>query len=160
MMPALGSSFFVINNIDKESGFINVSYSGNPEKYVDCGIIDSYVENVRGKRTYRFPGSSAYKEYEIMEKGQLFFAKRKMDLEGRINIIVQEVSLDSTTVTVNTKYILTKDVLLSNVQNQSYHTNDSISFNTNGGASFPQALTTCYATGALEQEVLSSLRVQ
>lgn len=160
MVPALGSSFFVINNLDKESGFINVSYSGNPEKYVDCGIIDSYVKNARGERTYRFPASSAYKEYETMEKGQnLVFIKRKMNLEGRINIIVQEVSLDSTLVTVNTKYVLTKDIFLSNPQCQSHRMNDSISFNTNGSASFPQQ-TTCYATGTLEQEVLSSLGIQ
>lgn len=69
MMPAIGSSFFVINNLDKESGFINISYSGNPEKYVDCGIIDSYVKNARGERTYRFPASSADKEYETMNNG-------------------------------------------------------------------------------------------
>jgi hypothetical protein len=159
MVPALGSSFFVINNLDKESGFINISYSGNPEKYVDCGIIDSYVKNARGERTYRFPASSAYKEYETMENGQnLVFVKRKMNLEGRVNIIVQEVTLDSTLVTVNTKYVLTKDIFLSNPQGQSHRMNDSISFNTNGSASFPQQ-TTCHATGTLEQEVLSALGI-
>lgn len=159
MVPALGSSFFVINNLDKESGFINISYSGNPEKYVDCGIIDSYVKNARGERTYRFPASSAYKEYETLENGQNFaFVKRKMNLEGRINIIVQEVAPDRTLVTVNTKYVLTKDIFLSNPQGQSHRMNDSISFNTNGSASFPQQ-TTCYATGTLEQEVLSALGI-
>ena len=33
----LSSSFFVINNLDKESGLINLSYSGSPEKCIDCG---------------------------------------------------------------------------------------------------------------------------
>jgi len=155
IIPSLGSSFFVINNLDKESGFINVSYSGNPEKYVDCGVIDSYVKNARGERRYNFPASSAYKEYETMQNGQnLLFIKRKMNLEGRINIVVQEVSVNSTLVTVNIKYILTKDIFLSNPQRQSHHMSDSISFNTNGSASFPQQ-TTCYATGALEQEMLN-----
>ena len=157
IVPALGSSFFVINNLDKESGFINISYSGDPEKYVDCGIIDSYVKNARGERTYHFPASSAYKEYESFENGQyLLFYKRKMDLEGRINIIVQELSANSTLVTVNTKYVLTKDIFVSNPQGQSQHMNDSISFNTNGSASFRQ-VTTCCATGTLEQEVLRAL---
>lgn len=157
IVPGLGSSFFVINNLDKQSGFINISYSGDPEKYVDCGIIDSYVKNARGKRTYRFPASSAYKEYETFENGQnLFFIKRKMNLDGRINIIVQELSANSTLVTVNIKYILTKDIFGSNPQGQGNHMNDIISFNTNGSASFPQQ-TTCFATGALEQEVLHAL---
>jgi hypothetical protein len=159
LVPALGSSFFVINNLDKESGFINVSYSGDPEKYVDCGIIDSYVKNARGERTYRFPASSAYKEYETMENGQnLFFLKRKMNLEGRINIILQEVTQDSTLVTVNTKYVLTKDIMISNPQGQSHYMSDSISFNTNGQGTYPQQ-TICYATGTLEQEVLNSLGI-
>lgn len=157
IVPALGSSFFVINNLDKESGFINISYSGDPEKYVDCGIIDSYVKNARGERTYRFPASSAYKEYESFENGQnLLFIRRKMNLEGRINIIVQELSETSTIVTVNIKYILTKDISLSNPMGQSNHMSDSISFNTNGSASFPQQ-TTCFGTGALEKEVLHVL---
>jgi PBP1b-binding outer membrane lipoprotein LpoB len=159
IIPSLSSSFFVINNLDKESGLINVSYSGNPEKYVDCGVIDSYVKNARGERRYNFPASSAYKEYETMQNGQnLLFYKRKMNLEGRINIVVQEVSVNSTLVTVNIKYILTKDIFVSNPQNQSQHINDNISFNTNGSASFPQQ-TTCYATGVLEQEVLNLIGI-
>lgn len=156
MIPSLGGSFFVINNLDKDSGFINISYSGDPEKYIDCGVIDSYVMNARGERNYNFPAASTYQEYETMENGNLLFIKRKMNLEGRANIIVQEMSPDSTLVTVNTRYVVTKDIALSNPQGQSHHMNDSISFNTNGSASFPQQ-TTCYATGALEKELLSSL---
>lgn len=159
IIPSLGSSFFVINNIDPVSGFINISYSGNPEKYIDCGVVDSYVSNLRGERKYNFPAASAYQEYETLEKGQyLIFYKRKMNLEGRINIIVQEVSTDSTLVTVNIKYIVTKDIVASSPQGQSARLNDSISFNTNGSSTFPQK-TSCYATGALEREVLSTLSI-
>ncbi|EJE4708367.1 hypothetical protein ASV39_001573 [Vibrio parahaemolyticus] len=156
MIPSLGGTFFVINNLDKDSGFINISYSGDPEKYIDCGVIDSYVMNARGERNYNFPAASSYQEYETMENGNLLFIKRKMNLEGRANIIVQDISSDSTLVTVNTRYVVTKDIAFSNPQGQSHHMNDSISFNTNGSASFPQQ-TTCYATGALEKELLSSL---
>jgi len=157
-IPSLGGSFFVINNLDKESGFINVSYSGNPEKYIDCGVIDSYVKNARGERRYRFPAASAYKEYESLHNGQnLFFHKRKMNLEGRINLIFQELSQSSTLVTVNTKYVVTKDITISNPQGQSRQLNDSVSFNTNGSAMFSQGETTCHATGALEREVLKAL---
>ena len=35
-VPQLGKQFFVINNLDKSSGFINLSYAGDPESYVDC----------------------------------------------------------------------------------------------------------------------------
>jgi len=59
IVPALGGAFFVINNLDKESGLINISYRGAPEKYVDCGHIHSYVKNLAGERTYDFPASKA-----------------------------------------------------------------------------------------------------
>lgn len=155
---SLGSSFFVINNLDKDSGFINISYSGDPEKYVDCGIINSYVKNARGERHYIFPASTKYKEYETMINGNLVFYKRKMNLEGRINIIVQEVSDKQSLVSVNTKYVLTKELFVSNTQNQSQHLNDSISFNTNGSSTFPNGGTTCYATGKLEDEMLEIVK--
>ena len=30
IIPMLGKQFFVINNLDKDSGIINISYSGDP----------------------------------------------------------------------------------------------------------------------------------
>lgn len=36
-VPRLGKQFFALNTIDKASGLINLSYSGDPERYVDCG---------------------------------------------------------------------------------------------------------------------------
>lgn len=157
IIPSLGASFFVINNIDKDSGFINISYSGDPEKYVDCGTIDSFVKNARGERHYVFPASIGYKEYETLINGQLVFYKRKMNLEGRVNIVVQEVTEQQTLVSVNTKYIVTKDIYMSNPQNQSQHLNDNISFNTNGSGMFPNGRTNCYSTGELEKEILSAI---
>src|SRR5262245_7244989 len=65
-VPELGKRFFVINNLDKSSGLINVSYSGDPEKHVDCGRIKSYVMNARGERTYDFAGAKEQQSYEIM----------------------------------------------------------------------------------------------
>src|SRR5262245_57370267 len=38
-IPALGKQFFVINNLDKDSGLINLSYAGDPEQYIECGRI-------------------------------------------------------------------------------------------------------------------------
>ncbi|MBT5371167.1 MAG: hypothetical protein HOL17_05535 [Gammaproteobacteria bacterium] len=159
IIPSLGSSFFVVNNLDKDSGFINVSYSGSPEKYIDCGYIESYVKNARGERNYNFPAATAYKEYETFQNGtQLLFIRRKMNLEGRINIVVQEMDDISTLISVNTKYVVTKSGTIRGVQGGSHSFSDSISFNTNGSASFPQQ-TTCHATGALEKEVLKALNL-
>lgn len=157
IIPSLGQSFFVINNIDADSGLINISYSGDPENYLDCGIINSYVKNARGERTYRFPASKGYQQYETFHKGQnLIFIERKMDLDGRINLIVQDISDNKTKITANVRYLVTKNIDAADTQGRTKHWNDSISFNSGGSAAFPgQQLTTCYPTGRLEQEILN-----
>jgi hypothetical protein len=104
-VPALSKQFFVINNLDKSSGLINLSYSGDPEKYIDCGRITSFVKNAQGERTYDFAGAKAQQNYEIMNAGVgLFFLDRRMSLEGRVNLIFEEVDTNTTRVTANTRY--------------------------------------------------------
>jgi len=63
-VPEIGKQFFVINNLDKSSGLMNISYTGDPERFVDCGRIKSFVSNARGERTYNFPASKAQQTYE------------------------------------------------------------------------------------------------
>jgi hypothetical protein len=154
IVPALGKHFFVINNLDKDSGIINVSYKGDPEKYVDCGRITSYVKNVRGERTYDFPAAKAYQEYEVMKNGKLFGVKRSIDLEGRMNIIVEAISANQTRITVNTRYILTGKAVAVDTQGQSASETHTISFNSGQQAAFPGG-TTCQSNGNLEKEVIS-----
>ena len=159
LVPELGKKFFVINNLDKDSGIINLSYSGDPQKYVDCGYINSYVKNARGERTYYFPASKAFQEYEIMQNG-LYFVSRKMNLEGRINIIVEEINSNKSRVTVNTKYILTKNISVSDANRKIVNTvADTISFNSGQENSFPGTqVVTCQANGELENEILLLLK--
>lgn len=149
LVPALGKSFFVINNIDKSSGLINISYSGDPEKYIDCGSIYSYVKNLRGERTYQFPASKGHKIYEAMDKGNYAQIERKMDLSGRMNIIVEEIEKDKTMISVSTRYIVEKSYTI----NGRFSRSDTVSFNTGQSASFPQG-TTCRCNGQFENEVL------
>jgi hypothetical protein len=149
----------VINNLDKSSGFINLSYSGNPEAYVDCGRVVSYVKNARGERTYDFPGAVADQSYETLNPNGLFFVYRKMSLEGRMNLIFEEAAPDKTRVSVTTRYVLTRSIEVRPAAGGATQTrNDSISFNTGSGAAFPglggaQALE-CVPLGQLERELL------
>jgi hypothetical protein len=163
-VPELGKQFFVINNLDKSSGFINVSYNGDPEKYIDCGRITSYVKNARGERTYDFAGAKAQQTYEVMNPGVgLFFIERKVLLEGRVNLVFEELSPTQTRVTANTRYVIQRQQTVQNTANNIPQLRtDSISFNSGGGASFPAGsdgrAVECVATGALEREILSVIR--
>ena len=163
MVPALGKQFYVINNLDKSSGLVNVSYNGNPERYVDCGILKSYVKNARGERTYEFPGSREFVEYEVMDNGTLTRVARRTSVEGRMNIIFEEVTPSQTRVTVNTRYVLTRTAQVVSATGQALPGgSDTISFNSGAGAAFPKRGTAqaveCVPTGALERDVLALIQ--
>src|SRR3972149_6139198 len=50
LVKELSKSFYVINNIDKESRIIKVSFSSNnPSEYIDCG--KAYRTYAQGKKT-------------------------------------------------------------------------------------------------------------
>jgi len=162
-VPELGKRFFVINNLDKASGLINISYAGNPEKFIDCGRITSYVKNAQGERNYNFAGSKSQQSYEIMNPGVgLFFIDRRMSLEGRVNVIFEEVGPNETRVTANTRYVVQRQRVVRNAANNIPQTlNDSVTFNTASSAAFAgpaDSAAECAATGALEREILEAIR--
>jgi len=163
-VPALSKQFFVINNLDKSSGLINLSYTGDPEKYIDCGRITSFVKNAQGERTYDFAGAKAQQSYEIMNPGVgLFFLDRRMSLEGRVNLIFEEVNANTTRVTANTRYVVTRtQIVRSAAGGFPQNSTDTISFNSGGSAPFPAnqrgEFAECVARGVLEQEVLSAIQ--
>ncbi|RCK24713.1 hypothetical protein [Thalassospira lucentensis] len=156
-IPRLSKEYFVINNLDKDSGLVNVSYTGNPQKYVDCGYIHSYVKNAAGERNYRFAASSPHASYEILTD-TIYVVNRNMALEGRVNIVLEELEDTKTLATVNTRYVLTKSGTISNLQGQSAPFSDTIYFNSGGQGSFPNPgntqQTTCMANGQLERELI------
>lgn len=163
-VPELGKQFFVINNLDKSSGLMNISYTGDPERYIDCGRITSYVKNAQGERTYDFAGAKAQQSYEIMNPSVgLFLLDRRMNLEGRVNLIFEESGSNSTRVTANTRYVVTRTNTVRNVANNFPQTStDTISFNFGGSANFPMnsqgQYSECVSTGVLEREILSAIK--
>ncbi len=168
-IPELGKRFFIINNLEKSSGLMNVSYTGDPERYIDCGTITSYVKNARGERTYNFSGAKAQQSYEIMSSNEmrmaLYTIDRRMNLEGRVNLIFEEIGPTTTRVTANTRYVVTRtQIALSSLDNNSIPrtTSDTLSFNSGTGASFPTnaqgSAAECVSTGILEGELLSAIK--
>ena len=159
-VPELGKRFFVINNLDKASGLINISYTGDPQKFIDCGWVTSYVKNARGERTYNFAGAKAQQIYEVMNSNGLFFIDRTMALEGRVNLIFEETATNQTRVTANTRYVISRQRTVRPMNGYPQTLNDNVTFNTAGSATFPGpsgASTECAATGALERDILAAV---
>lgn len=157
----LSQNFFVINNIDRASGLINVSFSGDPEQFVDCGKVTSYVKNARGERTYDFPGARAHEVYEVMTGGDLVTVDRTIALEGRANLVLQDQGPSSTLVSVNVRYVLSRTIRARDVVGKAMNATESINFGSNDRAAFAgnndgQA-TTCQSNGVLERRLLGSV---
>jgi len=162
-VAALGQRFFVINNMDKASGLINVSYSGDPTRFVDCGRFT--VENTGpGAKTQTIDGAAADAVYEVMVPRPPYgirgpvLVRRQMSLEGRVNVIFEAVDAESTRVTTATRYVLTRRISPSNAAPHS----DNAAFNGNEKGYFPQLGTSqrleCVATGTLEDSILSVIK--
>jgi hypothetical protein len=156
-IPRLGQRFFVINTIDRSSGLINVSYSGPPEDYVDCGQITSEIEDVQGKRSQTFAAAASHKVYEDVFSGKLIMIDRTMKLEGRINLIFEALDASTAKVTAATRYVLTRTTIS---QQRGFAPSPpmttTLSFTSGQGGTFEtgKSLVTCNPTGALETMLL------
>lgn len=161
-VPALARQFFVINNIDQASGLINLSYGGDPERYVDCGQI---TIETQGRESLTFPLARAGQSYQAMTPQLIMVTvTRRMNLDGRVNLIFEEVPA-GTRITSTIRYVLTREAESyqsgsGRVTAQQRH---SISFNTNQSGNFPQSPgipegVECHPTGHLERDILEVIK--
>ena len=174
LIRGMSKSFYVINNIDKESRLINISFSTskNISDYVDCGTSDRRFSlgRISKNTTYQVAGKSEYL-YPSTAGGHYYFKVfRHPSLEGRSNIYVAPDG-NGTRISVNTRYIWavsswnegyfydalegsTRKLVISKRKGG---TSSPISFNTNsvGGDGSD---TSCVSTGKFESEILDIVR--
>lgn len=178
LVKELSKSFFVINNIDKESRIINLSFSSSsPANYVDCGKSHRTYKEGENVETFDYEVASS-SQYKVATKQQpdpnfsyYQIIRREVNLEGRSNIYIapDDKNSNNTNVTVNTRYILT---IKTRGEQLAKHWNGSIfplgaiqedtnniTFNTNqigqidiGGSELGKL--SCYSKGILEKEIL------
>lgn len=154
LVRKLSSDFFVINNIDKNSRLINLSFSAQrPSEYVDCGNTTRSFTNAQGTRNYSYNTADSAIFAYANPQGQVFNVNRRTRLEGRTNIYVAPEGV-GTLVTVNTKYVLNLDMEAFTLDGrpagrQNYVAD--VSTKTPGG--FDQVK--CRARGVIEERILS-----
>jgi hypothetical protein len=146
---------FVINGRDGDTGVITLTYSGDPERYVDCGYITSYVKNVRGERTYRFAAATASTEYELMTGREILSIARQMGLEARIAVKVTPIGEKETQISATAQYVLARTMLVRDTQGRVQTISHLINFTSDQEGTFPGAVA-CRPSGMLETDVLSA----
>ena len=160
LLARLDQKIFVIDQIDKDSGLIHLSYSGDPEKFVDCGIVKMTVKDSAGERSYQFPSARQNTAFESTDKGNLYNIRRSMNLDSKIDVQFKKASGTSTEVSVNCKYLITKNSEITLVggsilESRPINVIDSVTFYTGGGNTFTNSTGTCNPTYALERLILS-----
>ncbi|MFR0673175.1 hypothetical protein ACLUUI_05700 [Enterobacterales bacterium AW_CKDN230030176-1A_HGKHYDSX7] len=153
LVRQLSSDFFVINNIDKSSRLINVSFSSSrPSEYIDCGSTTRKFTNARGEQVYNYlPADSS--QFAVVNKQHVAFnAVRTTKLEGRVNVYVAPNG-GATDISVNTKYVFTVDFNAVGFDGSPGGTQKAIfDFSTKSPHSSPEL--TCFAKGTLESKIL------
>jgi hypothetical protein len=156
---ALTKHSFVINNMDRSSGYINLRYAGDPRDYVDCGryaTVDTPPWHRRNTLSEsRIPAQDPPPSPHDVP------AANGMSLDGRINLVFEALAQYRTRVTVTILYVLSRSAI-TDVYRTSMQTHDAISFTSGGRTSFPPdamgRVTECAATGSLERDVLDLIR--
>ena len=181
LVGRLATGFFVINNIDKASRLINVSFSSDsPQQYIDCGTTTRHFSTKQETQTYKylvaedstFKHATAWGPYKNLQA--IAVMTRNTSLEGRINVYVAPTLLSETKVSVNTKYVFTASVsgiatgynAFGQVAQQERvpESSSSADFTTaerkvkNWATDGTVENITCQATGELERTLLSMAR--
>lgn len=165
LVSYLSETSFVIDNIDKSSGLVSISFSASdPESAIDCGQWSTWAKNLRGRRDYSYSGAASFAQYELVDNGRLFSFERKVTLTGKINIFATSVGADATRVKVTVRYVPTIALkasafaLDSNFNRLPPQTkNESFSFNTSQEAQVPGGQTLCRAKGTVEGDLLGGI---
>jgi type II secretory pathway pseudopilin PulG len=155
LVQKLSEDFFIINNIEKNSRIINVSFTAqHPEKYVTCGTSRRlYIISNEPEEVIYDPASSSNFNIAITRSGVPYSAKvsRRAKLEGRANIYVAP-SQNNTKVTVNSKYVLSINItsqLSGGIPLRETHIVDLSTSSPYIGDDME-----CYSTGKLEKTIL------
>jgi len=154
LLQKLTSDFFVVNNIEKASGFINLSFSAEPTEYLDCGQLN-ISDPIDHTQITPFPGATPHLVYnesvDILAPRRI---DRKIALSGRVNLLLTQLRNKQTRLAINIKYIVSKSGTINR-----YAFNDTITFNSNQQKQFPGAPTVCQSNGKLEQRLLDLTRL-
>jgi len=183
LVKELSKSYFMINNIDKESRIINVSFASDAvSSYVDCGDVEIRVKkstlNKTGKELYKFDICDAVDN--IIVEGSspnsggvmapiIVTGKRVPSLKGRMNIYIAPQG-GGTLVTVNCRYIITIELsqhqkfyapignLVGTREHRDSYTCSLDSKNAHLCRPIKGDSFMCHATGLLEKEILSLVK--
>lgn len=157
MVSGLSKSFFVINNIEKESGIVNVSFSADdPSQFIDCGNVTVTIGNesrtIDAAKDAQFPWTYHQGIYTFVGSDH-----RDVSLNGRVNIYLEEHGENATEIDANTKYVVNAtEQFYGNGGQPLNQITTNTTFQTGTSGSMQNIV--CRSNGRLEQRILAFVK--
>ena len=153
LVKELSGDFFVINNIDKNSRLINISFtSQSPSDFVNCGVTSRTFKNARGDQSYSYKTADSANFLAANDQGHVFNVRRTSRLEGRTNIYVAPENA-GTNVTVNTKYVISVSMAATAIDGRPAGT-ENFTFDPSTKQTYNDGQVTCAAVGSIEERII------
>ncbi len=170
LIANLAKSFFVINNVDKTSRIINVSFSADePGDLIDCGTSYRTYKQGAFSENYTYKTTDPVSYLYAPPNGLPVLVQRTTALEGRANVYVAPKD-QKTEISVNARYIFTVNGIVTQLneyrQPIGYPATQppfTKSFETRAPGKFKDDDGTvwgCHSTGALEERILDAAGVK
>lgn len=152
LLDRLQQSSFEVTRADGPAGLIVATYHGDPEPYVDCGLILAFGPDDVSKTS----GAVRESSFDLSRNGQAATFKRTLDLDTRMVVQVRPADED-TVVSVDATYVLTKIGELDRRSRSAPNSSlEVMSFTTGKRGKFSKG-TVCQPSGQLEALVLDIL---
>lgn len=146
---------FTINNFDKNRSIIEITYTGDPEKYVNCGVINSNYKNFGGNGTFNISAAAAKQDYKYMGGVEgLVTVSRYMELTGKVNATLTNINESQTQVKIKSQYILEVDSLEASLHPPPRKYRNKITLELGQIVEIPEIKIFCVPTGKLEKDIL------
>ena len=158
LVRGLSGDFFVINNIDKSSRIINISFSSNrPSEFANCGRTTRTFTNARGEHKVSYFAADSAQYTDVLGDSNAYDVRRNTKLDGRTNIYVAPIDA-GTEVVVNTRYVISIDqefrrLYPSGMASRRF----TWDFSTKSPYRDPGGQVVCFASGELETRILRLL---
>lgn len=158
LISGVGKTGFVVDGANQNTWTVQLRYTGDPKDYINCGRVISPVKTAKGERNYDFPAAKAYQQYELQQGTKLYLVDRRMNLEVRTDVVLEQAELSGTRIKLDPRYTVTRDQAVQGGGGKPFGVTDKVSFGSADGATFPTAATRCQATGGFERDVLELLK--
>lgn len=109
-VDAIASSFWTLDNIEKDSGILTLSYACNDATpWVDCGKTHNVV--TMGIQDIVFDSATPYVALKAAnDMGNVWDVERRVSMFAKSNVLVKKITANQTKVTINTNYTLKCDI--------------------------------------------------